>query len=114
MKHYLADNIMATVEWRGRQAALSAAVAEKLVTLASAVRKLPDDDQQVAEILGFWDRLEGSDVGRRWSEIEAEIIRSIGYGLDFLGPHQFLDRSEERRVGKECVSTCRSRWSPMH
>src|SRR3546814_9778130 len=24
------------------------------------------------------------------------------------------DRSEERRVGKECVSTCRSRWSPSH
>src|SRR3546814_15363695 len=34
-------------------------------------------------------------------------------------PHQFLDqpravRSEERRVGKEGVSTCRSRWSPYH
>src|SRR3546814_12352510 len=28
------------------------------------------------------------------------------YNLDF--------RSEERRVGKECVSTCRSRWSPAH
>src|SRR3546814_12006702 len=28
---------------------------------------------------------------------------------------QFLGiRSEERRVGKECVSTCRSRWSPYH
>src|SRR3546814_16709601 len=25
-----------------------------------------------------------------------------------------LERSEERRVGKECVSTCRSRWSPYH
>src|SRR3546814_1513060 len=25
-----------------------------------------------------------------------------------------LKRSEERRVGKECVSTCRSRWSPYH
>src|SRR3546814_11842769 len=25
-----------------------------------------------------------------------------------------LVRSEERRVGKECVSTCRSRWSPYH
>src|SRR3546814_19439896 len=25
-----------------------------------------------------------------------------------------LIRSEERRVGKECVSTCRSRWSPVH
>src|SRR3546814_9111267 len=26
----------------------------------------------------------------------------------------FGSRSEERRVGKECVSTCRSRWSPYH
>src|SRR3546814_20608603 len=24
------------------------------------------------------------------------------------------ERSEERRVGKECVSTCRSRWAPVH
>src|SRR3546814_4130378 len=28
-------------------------------------------------------------------------------------PRGFV-RSEERRVGKECVSTCRSRWSPYH
>src|SRR3546814_16859324 len=28
--------------------------------------------------------------------------------------HPAGDRSEERRVGKECVSTCRSRWSPYH
>src|SRR3546814_4321924 len=26
----------------------------------------------------------------------------------------FIERSEERRVGKECVSTCRSRGSPYH
>src|SRR3546814_7676096 len=37
----------------------------------------------------------------------------------FLAPLQFLlisglYRSEERRVGKACVSTCRSRWSPYH
>src|SRR3546814_13225681 len=38
-----------------------------------------------------------------------------------LAPYQLqhrddplLRRSEERRVGKECVSTCRSRWSPYH
>src|SRR3546814_13504414 len=30
------------------------------------------------------------------------------------GRQLFLDRSEERRVGKECVSTCRYRWSPYH
>src|SRR3546814_6876738 len=29
-------------------------------------------------------------------------------------PNAKRDRSEERRVGKECVSTCRSRWSPYH
>src|SRR3546814_908592 len=28
--------------------------------------------------------------------------------------HAEGERSEERRVGKECVSTCRSRWSPYH
>src|SRR3546814_5269406 len=27
-------------------------------------------------------------------------------------PRIAVERSEERRVGKECVSTCRSRWSP--
>src|SRR3546814_15408316 len=31
-----------------------------------------------------------------------------------LAFEQTIDRSEERRVGKECVSTCRSRWSPYH
>src|SRR3546814_5442655 len=39
-----------------------------------------------------------------------------------VGGNVFIDadirivvgRSEERRVGKECVSTCRSRWSPYH
>src|SRR3546814_13526830 len=31
-----------------------------------------------------------------------------------LGPFIAHERSEERRVGKECVSTCRSRWSTYH
>src|SRR3546814_15332163 len=34
----------------------------------------------------------------------------VGDQLNIIG----LVRSEERRVGKECVSTCRSRWSPYH
>src|SRR3546814_15586670 len=33
---------------------------------------------------------------------------------DLLGLARHYLRSEERRVGKECVSTCRSRWSPYH
>src|SRR3546814_16953057 len=34
--------------------------------------------------------------------------------LGHAARHKFLARSEERRVGQECVSTCRSRWSPYH
>src|SRR3546814_13658372 len=46
-------------------------------------------------------------------------LRRLGFDRDTMTGHGFratartiLDRSEERRVGKECVSTCRSRWSP--
>src|SRR3546814_11048167 len=36
------------------------------------------------------------------------------FGADSLTIETGGGRSEERRVGKECVSTCRSRWSPYH
>src|SRR3546814_14581477 len=39
--------------------------------------------------------------------IDLSSWRVAGIGGDMI-------RSEERRVGKECVSTCRSRWSPYH
>src|SRR3546814_2085135 len=38
------------------------------------------------------------------------IATTVGVGIALL----IGGRSEERRVGKECVSTCRSRWSPYH
>src|SRR3546814_10038047 len=38
-------------------------------------------------------------------------VAGCGCHVDSAGGGQ---RSEERRVGKECVSTCRSRWSPYH
>src|SRR3546814_17463654 len=36
------------------------------------------------------------------------------YGNRIASVIHLAARSEERRVGKECVSTCRSRWSPYH
>src|SRR3546814_14514911 len=47
--------------------------------------------------------LNGSDANGPFSY---ERVRSLS--------QQFVERSEERRVGKECVRTCRSRWSPYH
>src|SRR3546814_16306749 len=66
-------------------------------------------------------------LGSRWierhtPELLANIDAAIAFdraGLGDVITHQSYGRtcsaafrSEERRVGKECVSTCRSRWSP--
>src|SRR3546814_4707291 len=65
--------------------------------------------------------------GRRGGEAVAGRRRGINQSADpgcpggledlngalHVGRH-IVRRSEERRVGKECVSTCRSRWSPSH
>src|SRR3546814_3993850 len=45
---------------------------------------------------------------------EGGAHQSISTPLIGLGQPGLASRSEERRVGKECVSTCRSRWSPDH
>src|SRR3546814_1820576 len=41
-------------------------------------------------------------------------LLTVGPTLGALRTLRDICRSEERRVGKECVSTCRSRWSPYH
>src|SRR3546814_1217630 len=50
--------------------------------------------------------------------IEAVTQENIAGGLNDLRAFgcalRHARRSEERRVGKECVSTCRSRWAPYH
>src|SRR3546814_13155267 len=55
-------------------------------------------------------------MGRLYSDSEMDFLRAAGLGeIQILIPILRLAlRSEERRVGKECVSTCRSRWSPYH
>src|SRR3546814_18193119 len=47
-------------------------------------------------------KIEGKQLNARYSRYMQQIAT--------VAP----ERSEERRVGKECVSTCRSRWSPEH
>src|SRR3546814_13430794 len=52
----------------------------------------------------------------QWTMAGAQLL-SVDYadgGRFVRDPSQIVTRSEERRVGKECVSTCRSRWSPYH
>src|SRR3546814_17967789 len=60
-------------------------------------------------------------LGRHLYFATATPVRSsvehVGKGIDIRGVGGYVvgpGRTEERRVGKECVSTCRSRWSPKH
>ena len=49
-------------------------------------------------------------VERNW---RAEVETAQAY-RDLAAREQDEKRSEERRVGKECMPVCRSRWSPYH
>src|SRR3546814_19500151 len=54
---------------------------------------------------------------RQFNKAESAYQYIAGFNKAFRDVPQKLSRakrSEERRVGKECVSTCRSRWSPYH
>src|SRR3546814_4528079 len=51
---------------------------------------------------------DGVDIVKNWYD------KTLGTKFEGTEPPELYHRSEERRVGKECVSTCRSRWSPYH
>src|SRR3546814_20202217 len=57
----------------------------------------------IGEVVSVAERIRAGDLTARVTEQgDDDEIATLGR------------RSEERRVGKECVSTCRSRWSPYH
>ena len=77
------------------------------------------------------DRLSRTEFHRRYCDRpdikKAELVEGIVYvaspvrvvhaephGRTLLWLGTYQSRSEERRVGKECSSPCRSRWSPYH
>src|SRR3546814_13723653 len=76
---------------------------EKLKALHRALAELPERERRAFEM----HRMQGLTY--------AEI--GVALGLSQTRAYELVRaalRSAERRVGKECVSTCRSRWSPYH
>src|SRR3546814_18826179 len=77
-------------------------------------------DRTAARCLAFGVRAIAAkgDVGedqdcRRLAQVALDLGGTIDMLVNNAGATKFA-RSEERRVGKECVRECRSRWSTMH
>src|SRR3546814_5177189 len=83
---------------------------------AAAMALLPmlEADYARADMVAEDDsRISGEDVSLDGPSgtLDGYLVRPAG---DAAVPAVLVVRSEERRVGKECVSTCKSRWSPYH
>src|SRR3546814_13209625 len=85
---------------------------------------LPDEEEQYQVLSEIVRAMQGLPVTVRTLDIGGEkLATSLGAQIGVsVNPALGLrairlslkERSEERRVGKECISTCRSRWSPYH
>src|SRR3546814_12184115 len=71
---------------------------------------------QYPEIAPTTVRITANYSGADARTVENSVTKIIEQGLTAIDHLDFMTstRSEERRVGKECVSTCRYRWSPYH
>src|SRR3546814_15919617 len=78
-----------------------------------------DPAQDNAQVEGFdatEEELTTTEMLQNTTQILSRTIKLSGslQATDHHGRANELPRSEERRVGKECVSTCRFRWFPSH
>src|SRR3546814_13004932 len=92
---------------------------------------LTQPDSSIVEEIGFWGNVvpqhvfepagsvaefanDGSDGG--WVSAGPYVLTTVqvgqSYTLERVDEYPLVERSAERRGGKECVSTCSSRWSP--
>src|SRR3546814_17194053 len=98
-------------------ASASAPSHETVFTNAAATseQRLADGADQVSLEL-HWDDGNGVSVRKTYTLTRGSYVLSERDQVENRSDAAWQGhvRSEERRVGKECVSTCRSRWSPYH
>src|SRR3546814_11507027 len=76
---------------------------ENIITAMEIAASRTDGKAMVPEVCIYFDyQLFRGNRAKKYNAEKFEAFYSMNY------------RSEERRVGKECVGTCRSRWSPYH
>src|SRR3546814_16214669 len=73
-----------------------------------------EDLGRIARWIVKLDQAKHATLGRFFQRAEAIAISRLVKFLADFAERAVIRRSAERRVGKECVRTCRSRWSPYH
>src|SRR3546814_14504518 len=80
------------------------------------VEVLPGDWRRAVDPAALEARLKQDKAGKIKAVLVVQVDTASSVVNDIAAIRKAIDaaghRSEERRVGKECVSTCRSRWSP--
>src|SRR3546814_13495536 len=82
--------------------------------LMTRLRWRQDDRKHRCELVAHQGKSHGMNPHITVRRVETAADRKAFVELAFRLNAGDPNRSEERRVGKECVSTCRSRWSPLH
>src|SRR3546814_11807771 len=89
----------------------------RLIALIDALPERRRRIVRMRKLDGYSQREISQQLGVSESIVENEIhqgVRAVLRAWRDGEARAAARRSEERRVGKECVSTCRSRWSPYH
>ena len=81
-------------------------IMQKMSHIFNRCRQHQLDPVDLVDFAGTRIVVNGNDVGFRES-----LAKFLDHALSY---HMIRQRSEERRVGKECLRLCRSRWSPYH
>ena len=85
----------------------------KRFTLTEAQGLIPQVDRLLRQAIAL--KTEYDEAENAMQQFTQRVMMMGGVSVD---RERAIDmrslRSEERRVGKECVTTCRSRWSPYH
>src|SRR3546814_10953652 len=112
------DVCSAVLEWQRNGHRIVVARRSNVVSTLPLVGVIYEVDGRKAHDIDDMEAQQGIAVSGRSSDCDYYYFNQeemLNATLNCFSPESDTSsRSEERRVGKECVSTCKSRWSPVH
>src|SRR3546814_18313449 len=97
------------------RALIEAPPERQVLSLGAAVEMRPSEQRdRVLRVAGAQPGLSATELAEAAAVSPAVVRKLVELGALAATAVPAFRRSEERRVGKECVSSCRSRWSPYH